>query len=226
MEHLIGVRDPLPHVDTMEPANPVRKGNAERRENTTDGNGSCRGASRHYVWGAVLRGGAKRTKITRNCGRIVGGECIILEDAPRAQRTEDCVKNERSSHNHLSIQLDLYVQPRAQQFRTRSNAECPHCSCPDHEETGLPCKHVFAVRFVEKREAAPDGTVAATKVVTLTKKQDLSAAGLADAQPGAQLREVSLPDPDARSLPQFARASAEQDGTARTPLPTWCFAAF
>src|SRR6516165_341627 len=51
MEHLIGVRDPLPHVDTMEPANPVRKGNAERRENTTDGNGSCRGASRHYVWG-------------------------------------------------------------------------------------------------------------------------------------------------------------------------------
>jgi hypothetical protein len=34
-------------------------------------------------------------KITGNCGQVVDGECIILEDALREQRTEDCVKNPR-----------------------------------------------------------------------------------------------------------------------------------
>jgi len=34
-----------------------------------------------------------------------------------------------------------------------------HCTCPDFEERQLPCKHIFAVEFVIKRETAPDGTV-------------------------------------------------------------------
>ncbi len=37
--------------------------------------------------------------------------------------------------------------------------DTPFCTCPDHEETGLPCKHVFAVRIAQNREQAPDGTV-------------------------------------------------------------------
>src|SRR6478752_6598837 len=35
----------------------------------------------------------------------------------------------------------------------------PHCSCPDHEETGCECKHIFAVRYVIQRELFDDGSV-------------------------------------------------------------------
>ena len=31
--------------------------------------------------------------------------------------------------------------------------DCPFCSCPDFEERGEPCKHVFASRYTSKREA-------------------------------------------------------------------------
>src|SRR5689334_977512 len=47
----------------------------------------------------------------------------------------------------------------------------PHCSCPDHEATGLPCKHVYAVRFAIKREQNTDGTVTETRTITLTEKR-------------------------------------------------------
>ena len=49
--------------------------------------------------------------------------------------------------------------------------DCPYCSCADHEETGQPCKHVFAVRFVLNREQSPDGTVTETRSVTFTAKK-------------------------------------------------------
>lgn len=29
--------------------------------------------------------------------------------------------------------------------------ENPHCSCPDHEEGGFKCKHLFAVEIVQQR---------------------------------------------------------------------------
>src|ERR1700676_4500381 len=33
------------------------------------------------------------------------------------------------------------------------------CTCPDHQEAGHKCKHIFAVEFTVKREYNPDGTV-------------------------------------------------------------------
>jgi transposase len=46
----------------------------------------------------------------------------------------------------------------------------PFCSCPDHEATGAPCKHIHAVRFTVRRERQTDGTVVETQEVTFTKK--------------------------------------------------------
>ncbi len=46
----------------------------------------------------------------------------------------------------------------------------PFCSCPDHETTGQPCKHIHAVRFTVRRERQTDGTVVETQEVTFTKK--------------------------------------------------------
>ncbi len=44
----------------------------------------------------------------------------------------------------------------------------PHCSCPDHEETGCECKHIFAVRYVIQRELFDDGSVIEQESLTLT----------------------------------------------------------
>src|SRR5215831_1321101 len=51
------------------------------------------------------------------------------------------------------------------------DADAPFCSCPDHEETGQPCKHIFAVRTVLTRECAADGTVTETRTLTFTEKK-------------------------------------------------------
>jgi hypothetical protein len=51
-----------------------------------------------------------------------------------------------------------------------------HCTCPDHRDRGVKCKHMFAVEFVLTRERNPDGTETVTKtskvVEKVTYKQD------------------------------------------------------
>jgi len=44
------------------------------------------------------------------------------------------------------------------------------CTCPDHQEAGHKCKHLFAVEITMKREFNTDGTVTDTQSVTFTKK--------------------------------------------------------
>jgi transposase len=45
------------------------------------------------------------------------------------------------------------------------------CTCPDHQEGGFCCKHIYAVTFVIQRELFADGTVTETKSVTFTEKK-------------------------------------------------------
>src|SRR5579871_1695516 len=45
-----------------------------------------------------------------------------------------------------------------------------HCSCPDHLELGVRCKHIFAVEFVIQRELFPDGTETTTQTVVVAEK--------------------------------------------------------
>lgn len=45
------------------------------------------------------------------------------------------------------------------------------CTCPDHQETGFKCKHLFAVEYTVKRETAADGTVTETKEITFREKK-------------------------------------------------------
>jgi transposase len=47
----------------------------------------------------------------------------------------------------------------------------PFCSCPDHEETGGKCKHLYAVEFTMSREQGSNGTVTETRTITLTEKR-------------------------------------------------------
>jgi Transposase DDE domain/SWIM zinc finger len=45
------------------------------------------------------------------------------------------------------------------------------CTCPDHQESGFKCKHIYAVEFTMKREVAADGTVTETKTFIFTEKK-------------------------------------------------------
>jgi len=45
----------------------------------------------------------------------------------------------------------------------------PTCTCPDHQEMGNKCKHIFAAEIVYQRELFPDGTEVETKTVTMTE---------------------------------------------------------
>src|SRR5438067_12809973 len=49
--------------------------------------------------------------------------------------------------------------------------DSPYCSCPDHEETGGKCKHIYAVECVIQRESMKDGTVVEIRTVTFTEKK-------------------------------------------------------
>ena len=46
------------------------------------------------------------------------------------------------------------------------------CSCPDFELRQLPCKHIFSVEYLIKREEHSDGTTIETRALRLTYKQD------------------------------------------------------
>src|SRR5437660_5579969 len=50
------------------------------------------------------------------------------------------------------------------------NAERQTCTCPDHQEAGFKCKHLYAVEFVIQRELFADGTVNVTETVTFTQR--------------------------------------------------------
>ena len=49
------------------------------------------------------------------------------------------------------------------------------CTCPDFELREQPCKHIYAVEYVVRREENPDGTVTETRAVRVTYRQDWTA---------------------------------------------------
>src|SRR5205085_10553660 len=53
----------------------------------------------------------------------------------------------------------------------RVNIEGQTCTCPDHQEAGYKCKHLFAVEFTIKREHGADGSVSETRSVTFSEKR-------------------------------------------------------
>jgi transposase len=50
------------------------------------------------------------------------------------------------------------------------NLEQRSCSCPDHQDTGVKCKHQWAVEITMKREMGKDGQLTETRSVTFAEK--------------------------------------------------------
>src|SRR5277367_2896410 len=52
----------------------------------------------------------------------------------------------------------------------RVNVEKQTCTCPDHQESGFKCKHIYAVEYTAKREVHADGSITDTRSMTFTEK--------------------------------------------------------
>jgi transposase len=50
------------------------------------------------------------------------------------------------------------------------NVQSQTCTCPDHQEAGFKCKHLYAVEFTIKRETDQHGNLIETKTVKFTEK--------------------------------------------------------
>jgi transposase len=108
-------------------------------------------------------------------------------------------------------------------YTVHPDPESPFCSCPDFEETGCRCKHLFAVETVMKRETGRDGTVTETRSVTFTEKktykQEWGVYNLAQLQ--EKSRFLALLHDLCRELPNPPQRSA---GRRRTAMADMVFA--
>ena len=103
------------------------------------------------------------------------------------------------------------------------------CTCKDHEKTGQPCKHVYAVQFVVARESQPESadppdaenhpdTLAVAKAVVAprpTYKQDWPAYNAAQIHEKA--KSLALLHELCRGIPEPQRQTPDKGG--RRPLP-------
>jgi transposase len=102
-------------------------------------------------------------------------------------------------------------------YTVRLDPTEPHCSCPDHEESGQKCKHIFAVEYVIQRESNPDGSTTVTETLTVratrkTYPQDWPAYNCA--QTGEKAKFLDLLDDLCSGIAEPAR---QKNG--RPPLP-------
>ena len=93
----------------------------------------------------------------------------------------------------------------------------PRCSCPDHEEGGFNCKHIFAVEYVIQRECHSDGSTTVTETLTVrttrkTYPQDWRAYNAA--QTSEKERFLDLRDDLCSGI-----AEPERQKNGRPPLP-------
>lgn len=72
----------------------------------------------------------------------------------------------------LRHEKGVWVVPSQTGERTyRVSVPAQTCTCPDHQEGGHKCKHIYAAEFTQRRDVAPDGTVTETNTITFTEKK-------------------------------------------------------
>jgi transposase len=60
-------------------------------------------------------------------------------------------------------------QSSAGQYSVKMVGDHAHCTCPDHEERGCKCKHIYAVEYSIIREQNADGSTTVTESVTVSQ---------------------------------------------------------
>jgi len=100
------------------------------------------------------------------------------------------------------------------------DADAPHCSCPDHQEGGHKCNHLYAVEYVLRREEHANGTVTITEAVRKTYVQDWRAYNAAQTHEKERFQELLRDLCSGISEPAQAKC-----GRPRLPIQDALFAA-
>ncbi|HWU87636.1 MAG TPA: transposase [Kofleriaceae bacterium] len=67
------------------------------------------------------------------------------------------------------------------------DADAQTCSCPDHEDRGVKCKHIWAVAYIRQELSLPDGTTVTTEA-RITYRQDWPAYNAAQCDEGVRVQ--------------------------------------
>jgi transposase len=62
-----------------------------------------------------------------------------------------------------------FVPSQSGNDKYQVNVQMATCTCLDHETRGVTCKHIYAARFVMKRERNADGSTTVTESLTVTE---------------------------------------------------------
>jgi transposase len=101
----------------------------------------------------------------------------------------------------------------------RVNPYAGSCSCPDYRDTGLRCKHQWAVTFVMTAETTPDGTTTTTRATRVTYAQEWSSYNR------AQVEEKDTFTTLLADLCSMIPQPPQTTGRPRLPLSDMAFAA-
>ena len=93
------------------------------------------------------------------------------------------------------------------------------CTCPDHKERGIKCKHIYAVEFSVQHEIRPDGTRAVTKTARVTYRQEWTAYNAAQTHEKERMSELL------RGLCDGIQSPQQTKGRPRLPLSDVIFSA-
>lgn len=66
---------------------------------------------------------------------------------------------------------DVPSQSGKRCYRVNLAGEEPTCNCPDFEERGGPCKHIFATAYTVVWKNNPDGSATVTKTLTVSERK-------------------------------------------------------
>ena len=114
----------------------------------------------------------------------------------------------------------------------RVSAEQQTCTCPDHQESGFKCKHIWAVEITMKREYRADGTIIETKSMTFTEKktykQNWPAYNLAQATEKRRVRVLlqdlcrNLPDRERNTTHPGPKPHTTRDSVFAMAYKVYC----
>jgi transposase len=105
----------------------------------------------------------------------------------RQQRALALVASKRKRIKHVSGARWLVPSQTDAGSGYVVDAEQQTCSCPDHEERGTKCKHIWAVVYLRQEVALPDGTTVTTEQ-RITYTQDWPAYNAAQCDEGHRVQ--------------------------------------
>ena len=88
---------------------------------------------------------------------------------PREERGLQIANTKKIRQNSCGVYLVPSDSGSGEYSVNVDDIEKPVCTCPDFEERGKNCKHIYAVAYFVVRQKGPDGSMTVTETLTVTE---------------------------------------------------------